>query len=195
MAEASGIDFNSVNPIGTIQDGDNYDFVALHDTATVTMKGGTINESLYAFDTSIFNFQGGNLSGSYFHGFSTFNISGGTILGGILMYENSVLNITGGFVSGADMGVSTILNLYGGDLGHFYVQNIVNIYASDLSVVSLDPQEKMASGHWGDGTSFQFRLGRTQSYNTQINFYEIPEPSTIFLIGFGIAFVIRKTNK
>ena len=109
------------------------------------------------------------------------------------MHDNSVLNISGGIVNGANADNSSIANLSGGDLqGYFYLHNIVNIYARDLSVVPYYTQDKLASGHWADGTSFQFILGRAQGYNTQIVFHEIPEPTTVFLLGLGIALARKR---
>jgi hypothetical protein len=62
---------------GTIQSGDYYNFVTLHDFATVTMTGGIVN-GVRAFDTSVFNFQSGTIGTVFqFYGSSTANISGG----------------------------------------------------------------------------------------------------------------------
>ncbi len=177
---------------GTIQSGDYYNFVTLHDFATVTMTGGIVN-GVRAFDTSVFNFQSGTIGTVFqFYGSSTANISGGAINGGVIsMYDNSVLNISGGTIHGASMGNSTILNLSGGNLsGYFYVKNIANIYGRDLTLVQQN-DNYLASGHWADGTSFQFTLARAIGYGTQIVFHEIPEPTMMLLLGLG-AILTRK---
>jgi len=201
LAQATGVDFYSD---WTIQNGDDYsnppyDYIALHDSATVTMTGGRIAVCFDAYDTSTFNFQGGLAGGGMFHGFATANITGGTISGGFNMYDNSVLNISGGVLQGTitSMNNSNILNLSGGDFGTgnwtpwFYVKNIVNIYGRDLSIVPHSTTDRFASGHWADGTPFEFILGRAQIYNPQIVFHEIPEPATMFLLLIGITGVRR----
>jgi hypothetical protein len=175
--------------------------IDLHGSSTVTMTGGNLNGGLRAYDNSIFNLQGG-IEGVYtldFYGSSTANMTGGSA-DGFLMYDNSVLNISGGFVGGADLGDSAILNLSGGDFSlprrpWFCVQNIVNIYARDLSIVPYYTYDSLASGHWVDGTSFQFVLERARIYNPQIVFHEIPEPATMFLLGFGMMLARKKLSK
>jgi hypothetical protein len=201
LAQAAGVDIYSN---WTIQNGDDYtkppyDYIALYDSAIVTMTGGNVGCGIVAYDTSTFNLQGGyvGLSPFDFYGSSIANVTGGTATG-FLMHDNSVLNISGGVVHGASMDNSTILNLSGGDLrGYFYVHNIVNIYARNLSVVPYYVSDSLASGHWADGTSFQFVLGRARGYDppTQIVFHEIPEPAIMFLLGFGMMLARKKLSK
>jgi hypothetical protein len=194
LASATDITFDSSNPVGVIGDGDSYGLVTLHDSATVTMTGGSLASGIVAYDTSTFNLQGGSSgSGAGFYNSSIANITGGTA-GVFNMYDDSVLNISGGTVYGASMGPSTILNLSGGTLrGMYYVKSTVNIYARDLSVAPQQDNE-VASGHWADDTPFQFTLGRALGYSppTQINFYEVPEPASMLLVGFGMLFIQKK---
>jgi len=188
-----------------IADGNNYgmDWINLRNSAIVNMTGGNLGV-LYAYDSSKFNLQGGNVGAILqFYGTSTANVTGGFISSGFNMYDNTVLSIGGGILNGVkiDMDNSNILNLFGGIFGTgnltpwIYSKGIINIYGRDLSIVPYYTQvDSIVSGHWADGSAFGFILGRDQIYNPQIVFHEIPEPCMIVLVGFGF-FIVRRTIK
>jgi hypothetical protein len=238
LAKAAGVDFYSD---WTIQNGDDYtnppyDYIALHNSATVTMTGGHIGVWPFdAYDTSTFKLQGGLIENNIaFHGSSTITTSGGTLDGGLDMYDNSVLNFQGGLIinyapnfygsstvnmtsgntngfmmhdnsvinisggnTGFDLMDSSVANLWGGQIRDISAQSssVVNIYGRDLSIVPYYTQDSLASGHWADGTSFQFVLWRERIYNPQIVFHEIPEPATMLLLGFGMMLARKKLSK
>jgi hypothetical protein len=189
-AQATGIDFYSD---GTIQDGNNYDhwssydYIALHDSATVTMTGGKISIMFDAYDYSNFNLQDGlaEEGALRFHGFSTATMIGGTMTSGFNMYDNSVINITGGTLAGFDIMDSAVANLYGGQIGGLYSHNIVNIYGKNIVIEPYGTTDKYIHGLWGDGTPFSFFALRAVPYNSQFIIHEIPEPAVISLLLMG----------
>lgn len=141
LAKATTYEWTSgTYEIGT---GDDYssDWINLRNSSTINMTGGDLG-NLYAYDSSEFNLQGGNVVAILqFYGTSTADISGGIVYGGLTVNNNSVVNISDGILSGSqiDMGTSGTLNLSGGIFGGYgetwiYSQSIINIYALDLSI-------------------------------------------------------------
>lgn len=194
-AEATGVDFYSD---WTIQTGDYYgypscDYIALHDSATVTMTGGNISARFAAYDTSTFKVQGGLVSSSLlFYDSSVANITGGTINGGLNMYNNSVLNISGGTLAGFDLiSDSTVANLWGGQIGRIYSHGIVHLYGQNIEIEPYYIDDLYIHGLWGNGTPFEFIAFRAIPYNSQFVIHEIPEPTTLSLLLLGIV-AVRK---
>jgi hypothetical protein len=164
-ARATTIDFNSANPIGTIQTGDNYNSVTLHDSAVVTMIGGTVGGfSLY--NNSVLNISGGILQNAT-----------------IFLSDSSILNVSGGQVSlnTCVYANQNIVNIYGHDL---------SITPNPHSTV-----DSIAAGHWADSTPFTFQLMRTPYDAPNIVFHEIPEPNTLLLLGVGVLAVGKRIRK
>ncbi|OHB54801.1 MAG: hypothetical protein A2Y12_04070 [Planctomycetes bacterium GWF2_42_9] len=99
LAQAiTSIDFNSVNPVGTINTGNIYDRVTLHDSAIVTMTGGMVG-SISAFDHSTVNVTGGSIDVFYLYDSqsATVNLFGGDIAIGFhgLLNASNAINIYG----------------------------------------------------------------------------------------------------
>jgi len=169
LAQATGVDFYSD---WTIQNGDDYsnppyDYIALHDSATVTMTGGRIAVCFDAYDTSAFNFQDGVVDSTLqFHGSSTVTMTNGTTHGSFNMYDDSELNINGGTlllgnvialygsstatmtggaldVSGFNMYDNSILNISGGILNGTHISignsNILNLSGGNFGTGNETP--------------------------------------------------------
>ena len=102
-----------------IKDGDDYDYVYVHDsppnTTVVQIIGGYVYD-LFALDSSIINIIGGSISDLYAEDSSTLDISGGTI-GDVMSYKYSKVNITGGEINvGVQSEGSSIMNISGGSI-------------------------------------------------------------------------------
>jgi hypothetical protein len=181
LTQAAIIDFNSVNPLGTIQVGDNYDQVTLHDSAIATMTGGTA-ESVWSYDSSAFQMQSGNISMVIsVHNASTVTISGGSV-GDLELFNSGVATISGGNIT-----------------GHLGIWNmgIVNIYGKNFNYTH-DPYNSgwLITGNWVDESPFTIFYRMYEPFpNSHVVFHEIPEPATMLLLGFGMMLAGKKLRR
>ena len=155
-----------------IKDGDDYDYLYVHDSppahTLVRMIGGYVYD-LFALDASTITITGGRVSDLYAKNKSTVNIGGGTI-SDVMSYDSSAVNITGGEIpNGLQSGGSSRVNVSGGIIGSFvcvannsilnisggriddyllaYDSSTVNIYGRNLE---YDPDSTVPSP-WGPG--------------------------------------------
>jgi hypothetical protein len=188
-AQATVIDFND-HQTGTIQTGDNYDQVTLHDFAVVNMTDGNA-QSVWSYDSSAFNMQNGNVSLVIsIQNTSNVTISGGSV-GSLQLLDYGIAYLSGGDITGS--------------LGTFSSTAIVHIYATNFTVAPKNGNPMngwLITGNWDDDNNSPFAIWyRTNntpvpgSPDSQIILYTIPEPATVFLLGLGIALVQKKTLK
>jgi len=182
LAQATNIDFNSVNPIGTIQNGQNYNYVTLHDSAIVTMTGGSV-QAVWSYDSSTLQLQGGNVSvGIYVWNSSNLVMSGGIAAG--LELHGGVAHLSGGSITGS--------------LGIFDSASMVYIDGKNFN--STPNNGWIITGNWNDDSSTPFTIWYRAasapmpgSPGSQIIL--IPEPATAFLLGLGIALARKRLAK
>jgi hypothetical protein len=186
LVQATNIDFNSVNPLGTIQTGDSYDRVTLHDSAIVTMTGGTAYY-VGASDSSTFYMQGGNISAWLFSGkTSTVTISGGSVKT-LHVYNSSVTNISGG----------NVFDIWDTDTP------IVNIYGKNFYSTFHLGEGWLITGNWNDAINSSFSIWYRAdssvpppgSLGSHIVLHTIPEPATLFLFGLSAILLREKLSK
>ena len=124
--------------------------------------------------------------------FSTVNINGGGI-GDMESWADSVINMTGGNVNRLEMHTESMSYLYGGDigtlasdqpLGYPLPQNWIHVYCLEYN---YDTENNLLTGLWGDSSLFSIQLEDIGTYPTYdlIEFYIIPEPTAILLLGLG----------
>ena len=185
LAQATNIDFNSVNPVGTIQAGDNYDQVTLHDSAVVTMTGGSAY-TVWSYDSSTFQMQSGNVTG--WIGVS--NSSSVTLSGGLLkdleLRDSGIATILGGNITGS--------------LGIFGTAAVAHIYGKNFGATP-NGAGWLITGDWADNSPFTIFYRAPlyapppSSSGPYVFLHTIPEPATLFLFGFGMIFARRKSSK
>jgi hypothetical protein len=179
---------------------------------------------LKTYDSSIFNMSGGQIIGysSGFNSISindssTFNVSGGTIdmYMDFVVYGSANANISGGNVTAGRLKTSpdSVVNITGGilnfDLYGFDIRGELNIYRGLLNVenAGIYPeatinifgygfdyaigQEGILTGYLSDNNFFTIK-GISPSEYTRFNL--IPEPMSLFFLGFGLL-IIRHHKK
>jgi hypothetical protein len=184
LAQATNIDFNSVNPIGTVQTGDDYEQITLHDSALVNMTGGSV-ESVWSYDFSTFQMQGGNVPFVIsVHNASNITISGGSVAD-LELFDSGVVSISGGNITG--------------HLGTWDTAT-VHIYAKSFNV-SSNPNGWLIAGNWDDTANSPFAIlyrGMSTlppgSPGSPVILH-IPEPATFVLFGIGLWGLVRRSFK
>jgi hypothetical protein len=181
LAKATIIDFNSTNPAGTIQTGDNYDQVTLHDSAIVNMIGGEVGY-LFSYNSSHINVSDGLLS--YF----------------LVASNSSIVEMSGGNVGVAELSDSSVMYLSGGRIDAYisiHSDAVLNIYGKDFLYTPGGVYGYgWLSGHWADNSSFNilFRhLPESFPPESSVILHIIPEPATILLFSIG-TLLLRKSH-
>ncbi len=200
-----------------IQAGNNWMNVNIYDTppnhTTVTMTGGTVNDSMVVYNASTLNMSGGNVFGLGALENSTVNISGGYVAGldlhdnatatisqnasiySAATFDSSILNMNGGTIDRLSARDTSIINLRGGyitdTIGAMPLATI-NVFGYNLAKTNTGGTYGIGqiTGFWQDGSVFTINLSGTDTYST-INL--IPEPTTLLLLGVG-AFLLRKSH-
>jgi hypothetical protein len=103
-----------------IQAGDYWMGVDIYDTppnhTTVTMTGGTVNDSMVVYNASTLNMSGGNVFGLGAVENSTVNISGGYVAG-LTLHDNATLTISQNASIGSAAAMeASIINMNGGTI-------------------------------------------------------------------------------
>lgn len=150
------------------------DLVIVFGNENVSMvSGGLIGSYLNIRDTANFEMDGGTVQ-SYIWAESsaTFTMRGGTVAENILADGTSTVNIYGGSFSVLALDDRGTINIYG---------------------TNLQPYEAGVIGTLADGTPLN--AGVVEYFGNSgvtLNLINVPEPSTFFLMGFGVtALVIR----
>lgn len=199
-----------------IQEGDYYDTVVnVYDTppdyTTVDMTGGFVH-NLRSYDSSIINMAGGEILTLEAYNTSIANVSGGSVAG-LDAWNHSTVNFTdsaiGGTIGARDFGT---LNMTGGSteyLGAGY-SGTINIYAglvtdslnawdsATINIFGYDLVKTSSGGRYGCGQVYGFFADETaftiefSTYETYSHVNLIPEPSSLFLLGFGALLLKRK---
>jgi hypothetical protein len=193
-----------------IQTGDTWMNVYIYDTppnhTTVTMTGGSVNDSMGVHNASTFNMSGGNVGGLGAMDESTANISGGSVIilnissnatatisqnGSIFtahVFDSSVFNMNGGTIAILTGDENATLNLWGGNITDMlgaYGSATINVFGYNLAKTNTGGTHKagQVTGFWQNNSSFTINLGGSDAYS-HINL--IPEPVTISLLLAGI---------
>jgi hypothetical protein len=177
LAPATTIDFNSVNPVGTIQDGDNYDYITLHDSATVTMMGGQVNYC-NVYGTSTLSQYDGTIGVIETYGFSIAKMYA-THAPTLYLYENSQIHLYNG-----ELAISALI----------YDNAELHIYGYGLDYDPLATPNWVA-GYWDNNHSQEFKvyLRNVYTYNpNQVFLHELPEPTSIVIFGLSALFMSRR---
>lgn len=185
-ADAVPIDVNIYGD--TTISGGEYGTVNIYDSldvppiqTTVTMTGGSA-ESVWTYDSSIFNMQDGN------------------ILGWITLRDSSNLTMTGGTVNDLELYNSTVAILSGGNItGTIGVgpgsSAIVHVYGKNFDHTPLGPNGWSLTGDWANNNSFTIFFRTSEPFpGTHLILHTIPEPCTLGLFGLGIFLMRRKTK-
>ena len=183
-ANATPIDVNIYSD-ETIEDGDVYGTVNIYDTppdqTTVTMTGGDI-EYCNIYDTANLNFSGGEilLVATYNNSKATINAS--TAGGGFELYDYSQVHLY-------DAGNFTNVQIFDNAELH--------VYGYDFSYDPSTTGTREIYGTWENGQSFKIALRQPSDYDpyTQVILHEIPEPSTISILGLLVLLVRKRGDR
>ena len=113
----------------------------------------------------------------------------------MLGYDSSTTTILGGQVGWFSLEDSATAHLYGGTFDMLYApaaDAYFHIYGYDL-IVRTPSDLYFVSGYWADGTPFELKLRRADTFGDQYVLHEIPEPGTLILLGFG--FLLFRTRR
>jgi len=133
-------------------------------TTTVNVEPGASFEDLWAYETSQVSVSGGILDDLFAYDLSQADISGGdlNVLGA---YESTRVEVTGGSF----------------DTLWAYGSSRVDVYGYNLAMSS--PSGGSLTGTLLDGTDIS--VIATKAENATINLHNIPEPSSLLLLGTG----------
>jgi len=113
--------------------------------------------------------------------------------------DTSTGSFHGGTAEQIDVATSAVVHLWGGQIYSMYSYNIVHLYGQGITIEpsGTGTYDRYIHGLWGDGTPFDFVAYRAVLFNSQFVIHEIPEPSTISLLLFGILGVkkLRRQKK
>lgn len=171
----------------TIESGD-YGTINIYDTppdqTIVTMKGGS-SESIWSYNSSIFQMQNGNVSWVISaHNESSVVMSGGSTKF-LELFNTSVAHISGG----------EIMAYFG-----IWDSATVHIYGKNFTVTpAAISNHWIIEGLWADNTPFSiyFRPHTSAWYpppgvaGSNVHLHIIPEPATLGLFGVGILIARR----
>jgi hypothetical protein len=179
------------------------------DNSQVNFSGGSIVLGSGALGNSQINISGGSIGyGLYGWGNSQINISGGSIGWDLLACDFSQVNISGGSI-GEDLWAwhNSHVTMSGGTIGWpmLLIDNAELIivgsdFAIDGSPVNFGKITSILGGYYdyepyrrltgtlanGDILNNQFKIGDYASITL------VPEPATLFLLGFGAVMVRRR---
>jgi hypothetical protein len=127
---------------------------------------------------------------------ATVNMTGGVISSAVNTHNTSVLNVSGGDLRGIfiDLYDSSALSLSGGLVSNAWIYphySTVDIYGRDLTWI-VDSERRL-QGYWADGTYFKITFARIE--NANIVLHEIPEPTTLMLMGAGLGILLKYSRK
>jgi hypothetical protein len=200
-----------------IQEGDYYDTVVnVYDTppdhTTVDMTGGFVH-NLRSYDSSIINMTGGEILTLEAYNTSSANVSGGEVYSlsawdsaTVNFYDDArslslgsfgdfgIVNMTGGSTEYLGAGYSGTINIYAGlvtDSLNAWDFATVNIFGYDLVKTSSGGRYGCGQvyGFFADDTAFTIEFSTFETYS-HVNL--IPEPGSLFLLGFGALLLKRK---
>ena len=187
-------------------------------TTVNLLSGGSIKSTLSAFGNSEVNISGGDIgmglgsldnsqvyvSGGWIGNFAALDnsqvyVSGGWILS-LIIYNSSQVEVSGGTIdSDLHSEGNSQANILGGYIGgdiKLSEEGIVTIYGNDFVLNGV----AVGTGTFGAGEGGRLTglLANGDPINNIISFYSddsrlilIPEPATLFLLGFG-AVMLRK---
>jgi hypothetical protein len=181
-ANATTMDFYTD---GTITDNNVFDTVNVWDTATVDMSGGNVVTSII-HDTATLNYTSGEIQF-------------------IITYGNSTVNVNSDYSTDFQLEDNSKVFLYNGSSNFqaFLIDNPqiagnpqVHIYGYNFVYTPYHPDMIFLDGYWENNQNFHFiiRLAQGTSPQNSIFLHEIPEPSTLSLLGLLILFM-RKRDK
>jgi hypothetical protein len=187
--------------------------IRAYDSSTVTVNSGE-GGFIFGYNTSTVNVRGGSVSDSFYdyalRGYdnSTLNISGGTVVQ-VWAGGSSTVNITGGLITYQGYGSpgyytlwavqSSTVNVSGGTLDHAAAASNASIrfYGYDFQATGgllLDGEHVIGtgtlSGKWFDNTPWTTTIVNNPATATILAISEIPEPSTLAVLGLGAAALI-----
>jgi hypothetical protein len=174
-ANATTMDFYTD---GWITDGNNFETVNVWNDANVTMTGGyTLYCNLY--NSSAFNFYDGDIGL-----FST--------------YQSAIVNVFADDDSGFDIYNQSQIHLFNGGNGSsafIYDDAELHIYGYNLKYIVGGPDQVV--GFWPDYQSFSILIRNSPrgALRDNVFLHEIPEPSTLSLLGLLTLFIRRKRGE
>jgi hypothetical protein len=131
----------------------------------------------------------------YVHNNATVKMTGGQVAD-IQLLDASVLNMSEGSLSFLWLANTSTANLSGGTIGLGFVyaldQSAVNIYGYGFTPTPYGTAD-LLSGFWADNNPFAIQLRRTHLPDEHYVLHEVPEPASMFLLGFG-AFLFRRAH-
>jgi hypothetical protein len=185
LVQATIVDVNIYSD-AVIEDGDEYGTVNIYDTppnqTTVTMTGGDISY-VNIYDTASLNCNDGELHFLYLHDNATATILGIDYLSGLELHDSSELHIHEGSPASsisAQIFNNAQLHIYG--------------YSLQLHIPTSGGTSGAVTGYWesGEGFTIGFRNAGEFDPLNQVFLHEIPEPSTLSMLGVLLLFIERR---
>jgi hypothetical protein len=171
-AKATTIDFNEN---GTITDGNVFDTVNIWDNANVTMTGGVV-AFCNTYNSGILNYNDGDL-----HFLYTYQTSQAWLYANesteCRIYDQSIVHLyNGGLVASALI----------------YDDAELHIYGYNLEYIIGGPD--MVEGFWPDNQFFSIFIRNSPegALRDNVFLHEIPEPSTLSLLGLFVLFTRKR---
>jgi len=160
---------------------------------TILFLTNLVNAGIVDFYVDADITKGQIYDGINVHNSAVVNLVGGEIKATLGGFDYSVINLNSGFAplyGGLYLTDNSALNIFGGDIHISYPllanNSVLNIYGLNFSEF---PANEL-TGFLSDGTPFEFT--GLLNYASHIYLYEVPEPSTIVILGLGILFITLK---
>ena len=158
----------------TIKDGDVYDIVRVHNTATVNMTGGQVDQ-LCALDSSTITFNAGTVNAVDIQNTSKFNLEG-ILSCGVFASHSSTFNVNSGEFEGQIIGSGNQINMNDGTVNVIDSvitdYTITNIYAGNVNFYGILFDRSAVLNVYGGEVIFDrdsfgdaFRLSTTAEFN------------------------------
>lgn len=178
LIQATPVDANIYSD-AVIEDGDEYGTVNIYDTppdqTTITMTGGEII-FCKVFDAALLDYREGNLSHIEVNDFGTAYVKGASAYTFDLYGSGKVHIYNSQPISSIQIFDDAELHIYGYNLEY-----------------DETPTPNWITGQWENGQEFKVYLRNIYSYNPeQVFLHEIPEPSTLSMLGVLLLFIERR---
>jgi len=189
----------------------------VHDTGTVDISGGSIENYLWVYESGTVNMSDGSVPYLLAYDTSNVDISGGSVseslrvndnsnvdissdgsVNYLWVYESSTINISGGSVYCLPTYNYSNVDISGGSVSILSARDTseITFYGYDfrtLGGLSFDGNRVLGTGtlvgRWFDGTLWSTNIETNQADATIL---VVPEPATLLLLSLGMVMLRRK---